>query len=72
MSDRCMGESLSTSLGVGRGHGTPNPAWTVCVGLRSNRSAPAQWATALTAVHIDPRDSDAKVGQLLTQLQRYK
>ncbi|KAF1389358.1 hypothetical protein PFLUV_G00072600 [Perca fluviatilis] len=33
----------------GRDHGT------------SNRSAAAQWVTALTAVHIDPEESDAEV-----------
>lgn len=45
-------ESASSLCDVGREHGT------------SNCSAAAQWAVALTAVHIDAIESDAEVRQL--------
>lgn len=47
-----MDESASISFDVGRERGT------------SNRFAAAQWAAALTAVHVDARESDAGVRQL--------
>lgn len=47
-----MDESASISFDIGRERGT------------SNRFAAAQWAAALTAVHVDARESDAEVRQL--------